>query len=70
MMLNAIKPHGLIISDQMIKYRLEEYEKFYVIDKGYNKIEISKEDYMRLKAPIRKKANPNDIQGIKNWDEI
>ena len=61
-MIVAINPKGLTISTTIVMYRLEECEKFYVIDKGYNKIEISKEDYMKLKAPIRRRIIINDVQ--------
>lgn len=60
-MIVAINPKGLTISTTIVRYRFEEYEKFYVIDKGYNKIEISKEDYMKIKAPIRRRII-NDVQ--------
>ena len=63
-MIVAINPKGLTISTMTIRYRLEEGEKFYVIDNGYNKIEISQEDYMKLKAPIRRRIIFNDVQWI------
>ena len=52
-MIATLKPYGSI-SDNAIKYRYEEKGKYFVIDKGFNKIEIAKEEYMKLKCPIRK----------------
>jgi len=68
-MIVAINPKGLTISTTIVRYRFEEYEKFYVIDKGYNKIEISKEDYMKIKAPIRRRII-NDVQWITSGSKV
>lgn len=62
MMLMAIKPKGLFISDKSIQYRKEIEGKFYVFDKAYNKIEISKEDYMKLKCPIKKNQKESEVK--------
>ena len=69
-MIVAINPKGLTISNTIVRYRFEEHDKFYVIDKGYNKIEISKEDYMKLKAPIRRRIIFNDVQWITSGAKV
>ena len=54
MMIAVLKPSGLFISDVELKCRYQLNGKFYVVDNGYNKLEVSEKDYMRLKCPIRK----------------
>ena len=53
MIISTKKPFGAI-SDKAIQYRFEQDNKFYVMDNGYNPIEISESDYMRLTCPIKK----------------
>lgn len=62
----TIKNVPIHINESLVKYRLYDGEKYYVIDKGYNKIEIDEPTYMRIKAPIRKRITPNEVQGIES----
>ena len=53
MMINTKKPYGSIRS-QDIQYRFECEGRYFIMDYAYNKWELEKEDYMKLKAPIKK----------------
>jgi len=53
MMIATLRPYGSI-NDKSIQYRFENKGKFYVVDKGYNPIEVSESEYMKLKCPVRK----------------
>ena len=67
MMIEAINPKGLFISDKSIQYRKEIEGKYYVFDRGYNKIEITKEDYMKLTCPVRKiYAKESEVKNDEN----
>lgn len=52
-MIIAIQPRYLIVSEKCVKYRCQWKDHYYIVDDGFNKIEISKEDYEKLDCPIR-----------------
>lgn len=54
-MITTKKPYGAINS-KSIKCRYKDNGKFYAIDKGYNKLEISESEYNKLKCPVWKRG--------------
>ena len=61
-MISTIKPTGAY--GGIIRYRFEESGRYYIVDSAYNRLEISKEDYMKLNAPVRKRLAANEVQEI------
>ena len=67
-MITTIRPYGATSND--IRYRYEEDGKYYIVDNAYNQFEVSKHEYMKLKAPIKKiirRKPKNEVQWIKSW---
>ena len=64
MMMKTIKPSGVYVGESIIQYRYEREGKYYIVDKGFNKMEISQEDYMKLKCPIKKNIRESEV---KKW---
>ena len=52
MMIETKKPYGSI-TDKAIQYRFEQDHKFYIVDSGFNTIEIEESEYMKLRCPVR-----------------
>lgn len=52
-MIATIRPYGAI-SETLVINKYQDKDKFYAIDDLFNRLEISKEDYERLKCPVRK----------------
>ena len=51
-MIKTIRPFGSI-ANQIVKYKFETNEKYYVVDDLYDAYEISKDDFINLDLPIR-----------------
>jgi len=54
-MIETKRPYGSM-TDKAIQYRFEQDGKFYIVDRGYNTIEVSEKEYMKLKCPVRNVA--------------
>lgn len=63
-MIKTLRPYGAFSG--IIRYRFEQDNKYYIVDITYSQIEIEKDDYMKLKAPIkkvvRKVSRNNEVQ--------
>lgn len=62
----TIKNVPIHINNSLIKYRYEEDGKYYVVDNGYNKIQVDESTYMKIKAPIRKRINQDEVHRFKS----
>lgn len=58
----TIKNVPIHINDSLVLYRFVEDGKHYIIDKGYNKIEVDEPTFLKIKAPIRKRASKDEVQ--------
>ena len=52
-MITTIQPRYLIVSETCLKYRYQFNNRYFVVDDGFNKMEITETDYKRLKCPVR-----------------
>ena len=52
-MIKTIKPFGAIV-EFLIAYRFAKEGKYYIVDELSNVMEVSEEEYKKLKCPIRK----------------
>ncbi len=64
-MIKTIRPFGSI-ANQIVKYKFETNEKYYVVDDLYDAYEISKDDFINLDLPIRI-VKRREMNGKGHW---